>query len=221
MMDLSDDSNLDIWEYLLKNEGSTKHKTTLNCDLIEMEEKSLSQNANQEVIDFGIDIQPAENQEVLIEENVPIFEKSQSLPMVKKQEDNQDKFKKCKKPINLSLREKKSVFRTQLIKKEGKKNTNLPKFLVRIFLKHKGKEVDEEVEKNLKDRVTNNFNMKDLMGVLGNDSENGVGSERRSEFRKILREKIKEEVILNSYVTNNRLTYMMTSKVYSIRCRHK
>lgn len=173
MIDLSDDSNLDIWEYLLKNEGSTKHRTTLNCDLIEMEERSVSENRYcEEVIDFGFDNVRLQKPEVQIEDNPPHLGKAPSQECMANQQ-KQDDSKEKEKSIILSNQESGGILRTRTIRKEGKKNTNLPKFLVRIFMKHKKKCETEsgEIESDLKQRITNNFNMKDLLGVLGHNGE--------------------------------------------------
>lgn len=72
----------------------------------------------------------------------------------------------------------------------------------------------------MKHRKTNNFNISDLLNLFSEDSPK-INKESRLAMRKILREKLKEEVILNSYVTNNRLTYMMTAKVFALRSASK
>lgn len=57
--------------------------------------------------------------------------------------------------------------------------------------------------------------------MLFAEEKEGVNRESRLVMRRILRDRLKEEIILNSYVTNNRLTYMMTAKVFSLRSASK
>jgi hypothetical protein len=58
--------------------------------------------------------------------------------------------------------------------------------------------------------------------ILGSlESNREISRFNRTFLRRVLREELKDEIIMNSYVLANRKTYMMTSKVFALRCMSK
>ena len=125
----------------------------------------------------------------------------------------------------------KPVFVHKLIRKEGRKNTNVPKFFVRIFIKYFKRYNPEQVspellkhfykvERELTSRSTNDYNISDLLRLLRNENRELESFNRRL-MMQTLASKIHQEVLGNKYISANQKTYLMASKVFASRCRSR
>ena len=116
--------------------------------------------------------------------------------------------------------------------KETTKNTNFPKFIIRLFQKygspshslHKGKPENmkllTKIMREFKDRSTNHFNMNDIERVFGDDEFGGdFCALNRKKIMLHLRKSLNSEVIKSNYV-RNKLSYMVAGKVFALRLRN-
>ena len=109
------------------------------------------------------------------------------------------------------------------------KNTNVPKFLMKIFEKYYD-EVREEVLGegkffNMKKKINKmryrnkDPNLLQLKNILNKEVRDGQGSvETRMIMWKIIQKFMKKEIINNFYV-KSKMSYMITTKAYMLRCR--
>jgi hypothetical protein len=113
-----------------------------------------------------------------------------------------------------------------------KKNTNVPKFLVRVFIKHFSAYVKrfnseallkhhKKIKKEIAARPSNNYTIADVLKLFGNS--NGLPEElaalNQRIMAQIIGETLNDEVIDNKYIKNNRRSYMLAMKLYALRCR--
>lgn len=61
--------------------------------------------------------------------------------------------------------------------------------------------------------------MADLLKFLShNSADEEINQNFRIIMRKILRDKLKKEVIMNKLIKSDKIMYLMTSKIYALRC---
>lgn len=124
------------------------------------------------------------------------------------------------------------VFKFKDIRKGWKKNTNVPKFLVRIFMKHftqfnpqksnrKLIESNKKAKKEMSKVESNNFKISHILRLLSDSDEpcSQLSKAKRQIMSSILNGTRQEEIIDNHYISGNKISYMIASKIYALRCR--
>jgi hypothetical protein len=145
--------------------------------------------------------------------------------------EEEDDYETYEESQQIKTEESDSILREKRIKKLTTKNNNLPKFLIRIFMKvaydyaeNKGiTSFDhckvKEIEQELKSRGANIWMTKDLKNIFGPDES--FKKMNRWIMNKTLRSKLKDEVIQNTKVRKSKLSTLIASKVYSLRLRNE
>lgn len=74
----------------------------------------------------------------------------------------------------------------------------------------------------LKERSSNNFSIADVLTLLrSSDGNERIRRANQKILAEIIQSTLMEEVMKNGYIKQNRKSYMMAMKVYSLRCRSK